>query len=113
MTTKELNTKIFKKKDYFQGKCSGSAPDLLVYFDNLNYGSNTSLIGNPTLWSPKTSIGSDDAAHSKQGIFIMENKNVKGDIGNIDILDITPTILKELNIKIPEDIKGNVIGLRQ
>ena len=32
---------------------------------------------------------------------------------NIDILDITPTILNELNIKIPEDITGNIIGLRQ
>ena len=110
---KELNTKTFKKKDYFQGKCSDSAPDLLVYFDNLNYGTNTSLIGNPTLWSPRTSAGSDDAAHSKQGIFIMDNKKVKGDLNNIDILDITPTILNELNIKIPEDITGNIIGLRQ
>jgi len=107
---KELNTKIFKKEDHFHGKCSDSAPDLLVYFDNLNYGTNTSLIGNPTLWSPKTSAGSDDAAHSKQGIFIMDNKKVKGDLGNIDILDITPTILKELNIKIPVDINGKIIG---
>ncbi len=106
---KILKTKIFKKKDYFKGKCEDIAPDIVIYFDDLEYGANTSLIGNPCLWSPQTAIGSDDAAHSKQGIFVMNKSNQKGDIGEIDILDVAPTILNKLDITIPKDMKGKII----
>lgn len=104
-----MNTKIFKKKDFFQGKCSETAPDMIVYFDDLQYGTNTTLIGNSTLWSIKTAKGSDDAGHSRQGIFIMSKSKRKGNIGEVDILDIAPTILNKLGVPIPEDMKGNII----
>jgi len=105
-----LNTKIFKKEDWFKGECEDIAPDIIVYFDNLCYGCNTTLIGNNTLWSPQTAAGSDDAAHSQQGIFIMNKSRQKGNIGEVDILDVAPTILNRLNIKIPENFKGKVIN---
>jgi len=104
---KILDTKIFKKKD-FSGKFDNIAPDMIIYFDDLYYGCNTTLIGNPTIWSPSTAIGSDDVTHSKQGIFITNISN-KGNIGEINIIDIAPTILKELDIPIPEDMKGKII----
>jgi predicted AlkP superfamily phosphohydrolase/phosphomutase len=100
---KKLDTKIFKKKEYFQGEGSEMAPDMIVYFDDLQYGCNTSLVGNDSLWSLATAKGSDDAGHSRQGIFIMKNGTTKGDLGEIDILDVAPTILNELNVV---DIKG-------
>jgi predicted AlkP superfamily phosphohydrolase/phosphomutase len=107
---KELNTEIFRKKDYFKGKCENIAPDMIIYFDGLQYGCNTSLIGNETLWSPQTAKGSDDAGHSKQGIFIIKNNKLKKEnIGEISYLDVAPTILNELNIKVPEDMKGKII----
>ena len=105
---KVLNTKIFKKKDY-HGKYDEIAPDIIVYFDDLQYGCNTTLIGNPSLWSPRTAIGGDDVTHSQQGIFIINNSK-KGDIGEIDIVDVAPTILNELEIKVPEDMKGRIIS---
>jgi len=104
-----LDTKIFKKKEYFKGECEDSSPDIVIYFDNLEYGANTSLIGNPLPWSPQTAVGSDDAAHSRQGIFIMNNSQQKGDMGEIDILDVAPTILNSLNIPIPGNMIGKVI----
>jgi len=106
---KELNTKVYIKKRDYDGRSIEEAPDMIVYFDNLQYGCNTSLIGNKTLWSPSTAQGSDDAAHSRQGIFIMKNNKAKGNLGEISYLDITPTILNELGIKIPEDMKGKII----
>ncbi len=107
---KILDTKIFKKKDYFNGKCNEIAPDMIVYFDNLHYGCNNSLIGNETLWSPNTAKGSDDACHSRQGIFIIKNGVFKNEnLGEIDALDVAPTILNELNIDIPNEMKGKVI----
>ncbi len=104
---KVLNTKIFKKKDY-SGKFDNIAPDMIIYFDDLYYGCNTTLIGNPTLWSPKTAIGSDDVTHSQKGIFV-SNISQKGDIGEIQIIDIAPTILHELNIPIPKDMEGRIL----
>ena len=104
-----LDTKIFKKKEYFKGKCEDIAPDMIVYFDNLQYGCNTTLVGNETLYSPQTAKGSDDAGHSQQGIFIMFNSKIKGNLGEISYLDVTPTILNELGIEIPEDMKGKII----
>jgi len=107
---KILDTQIFKKKDFFVGKCGNLAPDMIVYFDNLHYGCNNSLIGNETLWSPNTAKGSDDACHSRQGIFIVKNGLFKNEnLGEIDVLDVAPTILNELNVKIPDDMKGNII----
>jgi len=82
---------------------------MIVYFDDLHYGSNTSLIGNDTLWSPSTAQGSDDAAHSKQGIFIMPDSETKGNIGEISYLDVAPTILSKLGLEIPKDMKGEII----
>lgn len=104
---KVLDTRVFKKKDY-QGKFDDIAPDMIIYFDQLYYGCNTSLIGNPTLWSPKTAIGSDDVTHSQKGIFISNNSS-KGNIGEIQIIDIAPTILSELDIPIPQDMKGKIL----
>jgi predicted AlkP superfamily phosphohydrolase/phosphomutase len=54
-------------------------------------------------------MGSDDAGHAEQGIFIMNDSKQHGDIGEIDILDVAPTILSRLGIKIPKDFKGKVI----
>ena len=107
---KILNTKVYTKKRDFQGKHSDFAPDIMVYFDNLQYGCNTSLIGNELLWSPQTAIGSDDAGHSQKGIFIMNKCEKTGDIGEVDILDIAPTILKNIGIESSNYMKGKVIS---
>lgn len=106
----ELKTEIFERKKFFQGKRNENAPDLMVYFDGLEYGCNTSLIGNETLYSPQTAKGSDDAGHSKQGIFIIKNGKYKNEfLGEIEAIDVAPTILDLMNIKIPEDMKGKII----
>lgn len=107
--SKKIDTKVFIKKRDYDGKAIEEAPDMIVYFDDLQYGCNTSLIGNETLWSPSTAQGSDDAAHSKQGIFIMKNSKSEGNHGEVDILDVAPTILNELGVEIPEDMKGKVV----
>jgi len=93
------------------GKKDEHAPDLMIYFDDLQYGCNNTLIGNETLWSPQTAKGSDDAGHSKQGIFIMnDGKHEQGDIGEVSYLDVAPTVLNLMDIPVPEDMKGKIIG---
>ncbi|MEK6871648.1 MAG: alkaline phosphatase family protein [Nanoarchaeota archaeon] len=105
-----LNTKIFKKKDFFKGKYQDIAPDMILYLDNLHYGCNNSIIGNDTEWNPETKMGADDATHSLQGIFIINKQAMNvNNLGEISYLDVAPTILHELKIKIPEDMKGKII----
>ena len=106
----ELDTNIiYKKKDY-DGKFIEDAPDMIVYFDKMEYGCNSTLIGNDTLWSPNTAKGSDDATHSEQGIFIMADGKSKGNLGAISYLDIAPTVLNLLKVEIPQDMKGKIIN---
>lgn len=106
-----LKTAIFKKKEYFKGKYEDIAPDMIVYFDNLHYGCNNSLIGNETLYGLETAKGADDACHSYDGIFIIDNKiSKKGYMGKIDNLDVTPTVLNLLQIPIPMDLTGKIIN---
>ena len=103
----KLDTEILYKRKDFDGKHIEEAPDMLIYFDGMQYGSNTTLINNETLWSPSTAKGSDDATHSMQGIFIMkDNVNRMGDFGEMSYLDVAPTVLDLLGQEIPEDMKG-------
>lgn len=107
----KLDTKFFVRDRDFVGKRDEHAPDLMVYFDNLQYGCNNTLIGNETLWSPQTAKGSDDAGHSLQGIFILHDKNLKKtNLGEMSYLDVAPTILHHLGVSVPEDMKGKVIN---
>ena len=107
---KELDTKFFRKKDFFRGNYEDIAPDLIVYFDNLQYGCNNSLIGNETLWNLETAMGGDDSCHSQQGIFIMKNgKSINKNLNEVDNLDISPTILNNLGIEVPEGMTGKII----
>jgi len=104
----KLNTKIFIKKRDYNGKRIDEVPDMIIYFDDLEYGVDMGFICNKVLWGPDEVLESD-AQHSKQGVVFMDNKKCKGDLGEISYLDITPTILNELGIPIPEDMKGKPI----
>jgi ATP sulfurylase len=91
----KLNTKIFTRKQDYDGEARGIAPDIVVYFDNLQYGCNASLVGNDTLWSPSTAMGSDDAVHSPTGIFVMHGGKFNGKIEHMKLENISDIILSE------------------
>ncbi len=107
----KLNTIVFRKEDIFNGKYKEKAPDLLVYFDNLSWGVNCSAIGNEGLHSWATLVGPDDSVHSSEGLFLIFDKSRKGkgNIGERNILDMAPTILEIMNLKIPKDFEGKTI----
>jgi len=104
-----MKTKVYKPEDLYQ-TCKGDAPDLMVYFDDLNWRSAGS-VGYNSLYLEENDTGPDDAVHDINGIFIIsDQKKKKGkDLGTKNILDIAPTILNTFGIKIPEEMKGNII----
>ena len=92
----KLQTKVFKKQDIYKKDENPDCPDLTVYFDDLRWASNPDL-GQEGLYSWESAVGADSAGHSRQGIFIINRP--KGDLGEINIAQIAPTILKLLNVK--------------
>lgn len=96
----KMNMVFHKPQNVYEGKYLEKSPDVYVYFDNLIWGVNND-VGNVGLYSTLTLLGSDDGGHAPTGIFIMSGNNVrtKGDIGEINIVDVMPTILNKLNIQ--------------
>lgn len=105
-----MNTKVYKPEDLYE-KIRGDPPDLMVYFDDLNWRS-AGTIGYKSMYLKENDKGPDDAVHDYHGIFIIfdPKKKIGKDLGTKNILDIAPTSLKILGIEIPEDMEGNIIN---
>ena len=104
-----MNTKIYKPEELFS-PIRGDTPDLLVYFDDLNWRS-ASTVGYDSIYLAENDTGPDDAVHDYYGVFIIYDpkKKLGGNLGSQNILDIAPTILNIFDIKIPNDMEGNII----
>ncbi|MCK4589163.1 MAG: alkaline phosphatase family protein [Nanoarchaeota archaeon] len=100
-----LDTKVYKKEDIYKKPENPECPDLTVYFDDLRWASNPDL-GQEGLYSWESAVGADSAGHARQGIFIIAGDKIKnkGKINDIDIRQVTPTILRIMEVKKPEDI---------
>jgi len=106
---KPMNTKIYKPQQLFE-QIKGDAPDLMVYFDDLNWRS-AGTVGYDSRYLDENDTGPDDAVHDYYGIFIIShlNKTIGKHLDTKSIVDIAPTILNLLDIEIPKDLEGNII----
>jgi predicted AlkP superfamily phosphohydrolase/phosphomutase len=106
---KPMNTKIFKPEDLYR-IIRGDAPDLMAYFDDLNWRS-AGTVGYESMYLDENDTGPDDVVHDYYGVFVISNLNRKigKELETKSILDIAPTVLKIFGISIPEDLEGSVI----
>jgi predicted AlkP superfamily phosphohydrolase/phosphomutase len=104
-----MNTIVHKPEDLFE-TVRGDAPDLMVYFDDLNWRS-AGTVGYESMYLDENDTGPDDAVHDYHGIFIISDpkKKIGKKIGTKSILDIAPTILDIFGIEIPTDMEGKKI----
>ncbi len=88
-----LATKVMRTRDLYPHGFGDDAPDLVVYFDNLFWGTNAD-VGNDGLYSWANIVGPDDSLHSAHGAFLAYRHNLtsSGNIGEIAVKDIAPTI---------------------
>jgi predicted AlkP superfamily phosphohydrolase/phosphomutase len=101
-------TKIIKPQKHFK-ELSGDYPDLMIYFDDL-YWRSAGTLGHGTKYLLENDTGPDDAVHAQDGIYILyDPKNITSVRKDANILDIAPTILDEMGLAVPEDMRGNVI----
>lgn len=108
---RNIGTRVFKPEETYP-VVNGVAPDLIVYFGDLNWRSLGS-IGNPTLWSFENDTGPDDANHAQHGLFILYDPDHPGngrEFQGAHVMDIAPTILNKLSVEIPQDFEGRIIS---
>jgi predicted AlkP superfamily phosphohydrolase/phosphomutase len=104
-----IGTLAYKPQDVYL-QCRNIAPDLMVYFGNLDWRSVGSL-GHGDIRTRENDIGPDDANHAQQGIFIMydSRQSGRGRIEGLQIMDVAPTVLDLLGQPIPGDMQGKAI----
>lgn len=104
----EWNTRIIKPQEYFQ-ELNGDYPDLMIYFDDL-YWRSAGTLGHGTKYLLENDTGPDDAVHAQDGIYILyDPQNKINQRKDAYILDIAPTILHEMGVPVPEDMRGRPI----
>jgi predicted AlkP superfamily phosphohydrolase/phosphomutase len=106
-----IGTKVFRPEDLYKVR-NGVAPDLLVYFGNLAWRS-AGTVGWDSIHTFENDTGPDDANHGAYGIFVAMpagGKVGRVKLSGLQIQDIAPTILKILDLPIPDDMEGKVIS---
>jgi predicted AlkP superfamily phosphohydrolase/phosphomutase len=100
------DNKVMKPEDIYS-ECNGEPPDLMIYFDDLNWRS-AGTTGHRSLYLAANDTGPDDAMHDKMGVYIYfdPKRDLEGKETDMSILDIAPTILRSMGLPIPEDLKG-------
>lgn len=107
-----MGTRAFKPDTIYR-QANNIAPDLLVYFGDLDWRSVGS-VGSGTIYTFENDTGPDDANHAQYGIFILYDPCHPGGgryLDPISIYDIAPTLLHLLGQPIPSAMIGKVHAL--
>jgi predicted AlkP superfamily phosphohydrolase/phosphomutase len=108
---RRMETYAYKPEELYPVSV-GDRPDLMVYFDDLFWRSAGTL-GHSDIYLSENDTGPDDAVHSRHGTFILHDRRLKqtGQIPDIDILDIAPTLLERMKMTIPSSMEGKPLRL--
>jgi predicted AlkP superfamily phosphohydrolase/phosphomutase len=109
---RRMNNVVFKPDELY-GRSIGDKPDLMVYFDDLNWRSAGTL-GHDSLYLFENDTGPDDSVHSMNGIFLMydpkRNLNEK-ELKGAKIEDISPTLLELFGVEpSTDDMDGKILS---
>ena len=107
-----LGTRVYKPEQIYRS-VRNVAPDLVVYFGDLDWRSVGS-VGHGSVYTFENDTGPDDANHAQQGIFILYEGNGRrgGPTPGLRLIDLGPTILDLLDEPVPGDMQGRVITAR-
>ncbi len=81
--------------DALYGTAVGDKPDLMVYFDELNWRS-AGTVGHDSMYLSENDTGPDDSVHSMDGVFLMyrEGSDMKGrELRGLNLKDVGSTVL--------------------
>jgi predicted AlkP superfamily phosphohydrolase/phosphomutase len=109
-TGERVVAEAYKREEIYKGNFLKNAPDIILNFTP-DYIGGVELEGNiiSPVQTETTNVFS--GIHNQDGIFIFYGPNVKKGIiiNPVNIIDVVPTILYDLNLPIPDDIDGKII----
>jgi predicted AlkP superfamily phosphohydrolase/phosphomutase len=90
------------------------APDLIVHFGAL-YWRSIGGLGYENLYQQENDTGPDDCNHAQQGVLIMAvpGEAPRGQLEQLHLLDVAPTILELMGLPIPHTMQGRSILHRE
>jgi len=98
-TGKQMKSSVLEPAKLY-GTATGDKPDLMVYFDDLDWRS-AGTVGHDSLYLFENDTGPDDSVHSMDGVFMMHTpgRNLKGrEVKGARVEEMAPTILSMLGI---------------
>jgi predicted AlkP superfamily phosphohydrolase/phosphomutase len=106
---RKMSNRVFRREEIYSGKHLEMHPDLIVYFDDLRFGANQ-MIGLKGLFSHNADKGRNAANHYSKGMFLLHSASLKPKrMPEINLIDLMPTVLRLLGVKIPGDVEGKPI----
>jgi predicted AlkP superfamily phosphohydrolase/phosphomutase len=101
-----LGTKVFKPQDVYP-EVRGLAPDLIVYFGDLEWRS-VGTVGSREVFTYENDTGPDGANHDRNGVFIMAGApgQATGKRDGLRLIDVGPTIAGLYGLEMPADAQG-------
>ncbi len=101
-----LGTKVFKPQDLYP-EVRGVAPDLLVYFGDLEWRS-VGQVGGGEIFTYENDTGPDGANHDRTGVFVMAGApgQATGKRTGLRLIDVGPSILSLYGLPVPEGSEG-------
>jgi predicted AlkP superfamily phosphohydrolase/phosphomutase len=102
----DIGTRVFKPEEIYR-EVRNVAPDLLVYFGDLNWRS-VATVGGEGIHTYENDTGPDDANHAQEGIAIIRAPGLaaSGQRDGMRLIDIGPTVLSLLGHQIPAEMIG-------
>jgi predicted AlkP superfamily phosphohydrolase/phosphomutase len=106
---KPMGNNCYKPEEIYKA-VNRVAPDLVVIFGALRWRS-VGRVGSDSIYAFENDTGPDDANHAQQGMYIYTNPSqpARGRVNGPTLYDVTPTILSDLNLPLPPDLKGKTI----
>jgi predicted AlkP superfamily phosphohydrolase/phosphomutase len=106
-----LGNRVFKPQDVYPD-VRGVAPDLLVYFADLEWRSVGIMnMEGGQVFTYENDTGPDGANHDKKGVFALKNLpgQPTGRTEGLNLVDVGPTLMKLYGLPEPEGVQGKSI----
>jgi predicted AlkP superfamily phosphohydrolase/phosphomutase len=105
-----MGTRVLKPENLYRAVRGAAPPDLFVYFGDLRWRS-VGTIGGGSIHTFENDTGPDDANHAPEGMLIAAGPGIEsqGPIHGMQLMDVTPTVLRLFHLPVPDDLQGRVI----
>jgi predicted AlkP superfamily phosphohydrolase/phosphomutase len=106
---RNIGSKAYRPEEIYR-KVNGVAPDLIVYFGDLDWRS-VGAVGMDSIYTFENDTGPDEANHDWHGIFVLSTAGggtppLRGRLPDVSIYDIAPTLLRCLGQPVPDGLAG-------